>query len=283
MSEVQALHIPTNVPLRLLIEEGLIVGEPRTGGRRFWTNREIRILRDTYPAGGLAKCLPLLPGRTTYSIYQHALKLKLTAPLPDGRERAERQTWTSNEHIDAAIREGISKATGRGDVLRLAKSLNRPRYWVSQRAAKLGCTPPRFKEPPWSKAELEIIGEAAHLQPKALRSRLLRAGFHRTPTAIVVKLKRIGADRLDPDHCTANALAGFMGVDRKTVTDWIVKGWLIATRRGNKQHVEHEHERDHHWIRYAHVRRFIITHATHVDIRKVEKFWFIDLLAGPAP
>ena len=281
MSEVQAPHIPTNIPIGTLIEERVIVGEPRTGGRRLWTTREFRVLRETYPAGGLASCLPLLPGRTAGSIYQHALALNLSAPLPSGRERAKRQTWTSNEHIDAAIRGGMSKATSKGDVLRLAKSIGRPRDWVSRRAVKLGCVPPRFNEPPWSKTELDIIAEQPHLSPKTLGQRLSRAGFHRAATAIVVKLKRLGADRLDPDHCTANALAGFMGVDPHTVTDWIAKGWLTATRRGTAR-VDVQGG-DQHWIRYADVRRFIISHPAHVDIRKVEKFWFIDLLGGPSP
>ncbi len=281
MSDVQAIHTPTNIPIRELIDEDLIVGEPRTGARRLWNIRENRILREAYPAGGLAECLPLLPGRTASSIYQHALQFKLAAPLADGRERGKRQTWTANEHIDAAIRKGVSQATRPGDMLRLAKSLNRPRYWVSQRAAKLGCTPPRFKEPPWLPGEIEIIREAAHLTPKALRARLLRAGFNRTPTAILVKLKRIGADRLDPGHCTANALAGFMGVDPRTVTDWIAKGWLIAGRRGTAR--TEVQGGDHHWIHYRHVRDFVVNHAARVDIRKVDKFWFIDLLAGPTP
>jgi hypothetical protein len=42
-------------------------------------------------------------------------------------------------------------------------------------------------------------------------------GFDRTETAIIVKLKRLGADRTDPHHLNANQLAGVMGVDRKTI------------------------------------------------------------------
>lgn len=276
-----AFAVPAAPPpsLRDMLDQGLIVGEPRTGGKRFWTTHEFRILRDNYPIGGVAACVPLLPGRTAGSIYQHANQKRLVSPREQRRCGEKRHAWTSNEHIDAAIRRGVAEATGRGDMMRLAQSLNRPRYWVSQRAAKLGCVPPRFKEPPWSPAELEIISEAAHLQPKSLRARLRRAGFNRTDTAIVVKLKRLGADRLDPDHCTGHALAGFLGVDGKTVTDWIAKGWLIAGRRGTARGPEQGG--DQHWIRYTHVRHFIITHAAHVDIRKVDKFWFIDLLAGP--
>lgn len=283
MSEVHVGPDLSGLPLHELLDHAFVVGEIRTGTRRFWTNREIRLVREIYPTSGLPGCIPLLPGRTAGSIYQRACQLKLASPMERDRQQGvPRQKWTSNEHIDGAIRRGVSQATSKGDMLRLAQSLNRPRYWVSQQAAKLGCVPPRFKEPPWTQAELDIIANAAHLDPKTLKKHLARAGFQRTATAVVVKLKRLGADRTDPHHCTANALATLMGVDRKTVCDWITKGWLAADRRGNQQFVEHEHERDHHWIRYTAVRRFIVDHPAHVDIRKVDKFWFIDLLAGPA-
>jgi hypothetical protein len=265
-----------------MIAERLIVGEPKTGNKRFWNTSEIRILKATYPVKGLEGCLPMLPGRTAGSIYQHAAAFQLVAPSQKIQKAGvPRQNWTTNPHMDQAIRNGYAKATKKRDVIELAKSMGRPRWWVSKRAMKLGCIAPRFKEPPWSAPELAIITDAAHLVPETLRRRLAKAGYTRTPVAILLKLKRLHADRQDPDHCTANALAGFMGVDPHTVTDWVAKGWLIARRRGNKQFKPHDQQRDHHWIAYADVRHFIIHHAAHIDIRKVDKFWFIDLLAGP--
>jgi hypothetical protein len=271
---------PVPPSLRDMLDERHIVGEPRTANRRFWTTREIRVLKENYPAVGLAGCLPLLPGRTAGSIYQHANAVNLVAPREKERQRGlPRQAWTTSDHIDTAIRRGIAQATNRGDVLSLAKAINRPRWWVSKLAQALGLIPPRFKQPEWAGAELEIISNAAHLKPAALKRRLQNAGFDRTETAIVNKLKRVGADRQDPDHCSAFTLSTLMGVDGHTITDWIAKGWLIAGRRGTNRVAEQGG--DSHWIRYADVRRFITTHAAHVDIRKVDKFWFIDLLAGP--
>ena len=45
----------------MLLSLNPMVGEKRTGSRRMWTVREERVLRETYPAGGTAACLPLLP------------------------------------------------------------------------------------------------------------------------------------------------------------------------------------------------------------------------------
>jgi len=270
--------------IREMLDEGLMVGEPKTHERRFWTTRENAILKATYPTEGLQACVPLLPGRTAGSIYQHASLLDLLSPQ-EHRQRqgaSRRQTWPTTPAIDKAIREGISKATRPRDVLKLAQSLNRPRWWVSNRAMKLGCKAPRFKQLPWTEAELDIVRNAPHLSPETLKRHLAHAGFERTCTAIVIKLKRLHADRQDPNHCTANALAGFMGVDPHTVTSWIAKGLLTAKYRGNKQIRPDDQQRDYHWIAYVDVRTFIVQYPAHIDIRKVDKFWFIDLLGGLA-
>ncbi|KKK66329.1 hypothetical protein LCGC14_2965200 [marine sediment metagenome] len=57
-----------------------------------------------------------------------------------------------------------------------------------------------------------------------------------------------------------------------------IKGWLKVDRRGTER--TPVQGGDMWWIRYAEVRRFVVDNAVAVDIRKVDKFWFIDLLAG---
>ncbi|WP_206078655.1 hypothetical protein [Allomesorhizobium camelthorni] len=264
--------------IRELLDSNPMVGARRDGSRRFWTGREEKLLRENYPGGGVSACLAVLPGRSAKSIYMRAGTLGLLRPGPDGKVH-ERQAWESSEQIDLIIRRTYQKSPSKGDIQKCAATCGRPRWWVSKRAVKLGLVVPRFKEPAWSEVEIEIVTENAHKAPATLQKMLRSKGFHRTETAIFVKLKRIGADRTDPNHLNANQLAGVMGVDRKTVSGWIAKGWLKATRR------EATATDDFWWIHRRDVARFIVENVAAVDLRKVDKFWFVDLLVheGASP
>lgn len=266
----------TPIPgIRTLLEHNPVVGEARLGSRRFWTTTEEKLLRAHYPQGGVAACLPHLPGRTAASIYNHAASLGLRTPATD-KPDFRRQRWTSSEPIDAAIRRVYQRDPTKGDIAALAIAVGRPRWWVTRRASRLGLITPRFKEAPWSDAEREIVHDHFHRPPSSIRKMLQRAGYQRTETAITVMGKRMGATREDPSHVTANSLATLMGVDAKTVTRWIERGLLRARRRETKRSVAQGG--DPHWIHLRDVRAFIADNAGVIDIRKVDKFWFIDLL-----
>lgn len=243
--------------------------------RRPWTGREEMILKRVYPAGGLQAAREALPDRSVSAIYQRAGVLQLRSPHK--RTGVPRQRYQTSEFIDAAIRRAYQVTPDKGTVARLAQTLMRPRWWVSKRATKLGLVVPRFKESPWTPAELDIVQAHAHRSPATLRRTLQRHGFTRTETAIVVKLKRLGADRTDPDHYTATGLADLMGVDVKTVTRWIETLGLVARRRGTDR--TEQQGGDQWWIHRRDVRQFIIDNAAAVDLRKVDRTWFIDLLA----
>lgn len=279
MNTLATITDPTPQGIRVFLDDNPMVGEQRQGPRRFWTGREEKIMREKYPTGGVPACLPLLPGRSASSIYNRAGIMGLRKPDKTGRIQ-DRQRWTTNEHIDALIQRTYATDTSKSAINRLAKTIGRPRWWVSKRATKLGLVTPRFKQPAWTTAEEDLIAEQAHRHPRTLQKMLARRGYVRTETAITVKLKRLGADRSDPDHFTANALAGVMGVDPKTVTGWIIKGWLKAARRGTDRVAVQGG--DEWWIHRRDVRAFIVENTAAVDIRKVEKFWFVDLLARAA-
>lgn len=261
--------------LRDLLDQNPVVGGMRAGPKRFWTGREEKILRASYPRDGLAGCVPQLPGRSASSIYQRARILGLVSPRTN--EAVPRQRYTSSDAIDAVIRRVYQATPSKGDIGRLARTVNRPRWWVSKRGAALGLAAPRFKSPRWSEAENEIVEAMAHRHPRTIRLALKRAGFERTETAITVQRKRLGASTEDPDHFTARGLAAVMGVDSKGVTAWIVKGWLRAKRRGTAR--VGVQGGDEWWIHRRDVRQFIVENVAAVDIRKVDKFWFVDLLS----
>lgn len=243
--------------------------------RYFWTTREIALLKEHYPSVGVSGCLPILPGREVGAIYQKAAGLGIPAPRTPDRPR---HRWTTTDHIDAAIQRVYETKPDKNAVNQLARAVMRPRWWVSKRASTLGFVAPRFKEPPWSEAEKEILHANAYKGPSAIRRALARRGFKRSETAIIVQRKRLGCFTEDPNHYTATGLAGLFGVDAKTVTRWIEKGWLSAGRRGTER--TPLQGGDQWWIHRRDVRAFVIDSVAVIDIRKVDKYWLVDLLAA---
>lgn len=245
---------------------------------RFWKNTEIRVLREHYPRGGIDACLPHLQ-RSRLAIY-HKAQIGLRLHAPGGKPDAYR-THDSNEYIDAAIRDTYSKPTGRGEINALAVRLGRPRWWITKRASRLGFISPRFKEPEWSDDEIELLMRLGHRHPKIIQGHLKKAGYSRSETAITVKLKRQGGvrlARLTNGRYTATSLAQVMGVDNHCVLQWIEKQWLAARRRATART---EQQGGDPWeITEPAVRRFVIENTHAVDIRKCDKFWLVDLLAG---
>lgn len=278
-------RLPTAEPgpqgIRAVLDDNPVIGERKRGPKRFWTTREVAALREAYPAGGAAACLVVLPGRTAKAIAEKARDEGLVAPAAVRAPKLTR--WTSSPQIDEAIRRGYATATSRGDVRALANRLGRPTWWVSKQAARLGIVVPRFRGLPWAVAEDEILRAAPHLKPQTLRLRLARAGFARSETAIVVRLKRLGESRCDPEAMTASDLSRLMGVNPTTVLRWIEAGWLKAKRHAGWRQPGQprpDSERAEYRIRAADVRRFVIDNAAVVDLRKVDRFWFIDMLGG---
>jgi hypothetical protein len=271
--------IPTPHGVRDILDHNPMVGERRGGAHRFWTNKEIAILKASFPAGGVSICLPLLPGRSASSIYQHANALELRAPK--GRHGAERQEWTASPQIDAIIIRIYQSTPAKGDIKKLARTVNRPMWWVCKRAVKLGLSQPRFRELPWTEAEIDYVTNIAHKDPESISRMMKRRGFNRSATAISVKLKRVGTPtgkNADTEHYTGRQLAGLFGIDSKAIAAWIGKGWLKAERRGTAR--TEQQGGDEWWIHRKNIRQFIIENTAAFDIRKVEKFWFVELLAN---
>ena len=249
---------------------------------RNWTTREIAIVREHYPKGGVNACLPHLK-RSRSSIYQHATSMGLRAPGQTG----VREYWPNDPEIDARIRKLHEMPLMRGAITELAAKINRPRWYVSRRARELGLKTPRFKEPAWSQAEIELLHDTAHIHTRNAQQRFKREGFSRSETAIHVKRKRMGIStiqaRQDAGMYTAGQVADMLGVCGKTTTVWIRFGELKAERRGTaRSEVQGGDE----WvIKERDLREFVITHPMRVELRKIpdsNRAWFIELLAGRA-
>lgn len=241
--------------------------------RYFWTNKDIQIIRQYYPGGGTAACLEKLPGRTQSAIYGKAAALG----LHHNQDFTKRKAWTTSEYIDGEIIRVYQAKPRKDEIRKLASRLCRPRWWVSKRAMHLGLVLPRFKEPEWSEEEIELLGENIHKSLKIIRKIFQKHGFVRSETAIKVKSKRPHLNRSMNGSYTANQVADLMGVDRKTVSRYIEAG-LAYRRRETARTVQQGG--DMYEIRDRDIRNFVVANPGVIDIRKVDKFWFIDLLAG---
>lgn len=248
---------------------------PTSAKFKHWTTAEIAIVRELYPAQGPQAVAARLPHRSLASIYAQAHTLGLKAPHAARNWREVK--WRPSDAIDAEIRRVYQAGVGSNEVNDLAQRLMRPRWWVGKRAAALGVVLPRFKEPPWTDEEdthLDTLAARGHTSPVIAR-KMRAAGFNRTETACVVRMKRIGIARGGDgsEAWCATALAKLMGVDNTTVTKrWIKLEGLPAKKRGTERTAAQGGDE---WlITRDGLRRWLKDHAQSIDLRKVDKFFF---------
>jgi len=148
-----------------------------------------------------------------------------------------------------------------------------PAHAISRRALELGLG--RVKEQPWSDEEERIIVRFGHLAYSGIQRKLSEAGFQRSCGAVAVKVTRLRI-KSNLDGFSATSLARAFGVDAHKVLAWIRRGLLAASRRHTDRGAEQGG--DTWWIPRDHVRRFILRCPEEIDLARVEKFWFLDLI-----
>jgi len=251
---------------------------PGKRDERYWTPAELAAVREHFPKSGAAACLPhLKPHRSIGTVYQQAHKMGLSAPKKQaGKPRLQHHI---SPEMDETIRREWALLDGkrRGEVSELANRLGLERWVLSKRATKLGLTMPHKKEPPWTAAEIALMSKVPLHDPHKCADIFREHGFHRSETAIVVKAKRLDLSRRDTrQEWSATKAARMLGVDGKTMTRWILEWNLPATKRADRRLPQQGGSS---WdIKPGDLRRFIIDNLEHIDLRKVEKFAFVDLL-----
>lgn len=186
----------------------------------------------------------------------------------------------ADELIRRAYHEDVgmeSCAQGNHPVRDLAKKLGVPRWKISRRAIHLGLIVKKKKEPPWSEEELKILERQARFSPETIQRKLKERGYVRSVTSILLKRKRMKFLQ-NLNGQTANSLSLCFGVDKKTITRWIKQGLLNAQKRGSRR--TEVQGGDMYYIKDRWVRDFIIDYVDVIDIRKIDKYWLVDLLAG---
>lgn len=251
--------------------------------RRPWTAAEMAVLHQHYLSGGVAACLPHLPGRTARKIYAKAVSVGLR------RQKQHAVAKESTEYIDAAIRRFYRETQPRGAHTALAKRLGVTRQWLSMRAATLGVLPVTRTDMRWTADEEALLEEHHTKKAERIASIFRRHGYHRTPGAIGDRLRTLGIDRLDPDVFTATELARCMGVDSKVPLRWIERHGLKAKRVGSSAPLRAGPDaatvpvadgRTVAWeIRRKDLREFLIRSADW-DHRRCPRAWLVDILTG---
>lgn len=252
---------------------------PGVKSERYWTDEEDQILREHYPAKGLAYCASKLTNRSKQAIYGRVQKLGVKVAGGSPRTIRTREQYAE---LDARISEiWPTLVIPKGDVsgaAELARQLGEPRWLISQRCRKLGLTRPRKKEPPWTAAEDELMKRVPLHDPDTC-SEIFRAhGFNRTATAIRVRSKRIGLSRRAHGTFSAGAAAKVLGLDGKTVAIYCLNGTIKSGRRKTKRLPQQGG--DPHSIERTDLRQFVIDNLELIDFRKVDKFALVDLLVN---
>lgn len=198
-----------------------------------------------------------------------------------GRVIVSRPTkWLITTEIHEQIKKLYQARVGmnkRPVIKDYADKIKYPKWKIIRYAQKQGWATRGKKEPHWSKKELEILERSGHRSPEIIRQHLKNAGFNRTVTGIVVKRKRMRIPS-NLQGYSACQVAECFGVDVHSVLRWIRLGWLKANRRGTKRRIHQGG--DIYFIRNKWIRDFILEYLPEIDIRKVDKYWFVDLLAG---
>jgi len=188
--------------------------------------------------------------------------------------------WPVSPELHEQIKDLYQKRAGMTNapvVRKFAERIGYPDWKIKRYAQRQGWVIRRKKEPDWSAAELEILTDNAHRGLSGIQAKLKAAGFARTLSGIVQKRKRLRLPANLSGH-SARGVAACFGVDVKTVIRWIGHGYLRAIKRGTERTANQGG--DYWFIKDKWVRDFIVEHLAEVDLRKVDKYWFVDLLAG---
>jgi hypothetical protein len=168
------------------------------------------------------------------------------------------------------------KKNNSGEVRDFARKHGLPRWKISQYAVVNGFIPKSKKEPNWSPQELSILERNAMHCTEVIQRNLKKHGFSRSLGGITLKRKRLRLiSNLEGQSSRSAAMC--LGEDDHFITDMIRKGYLKASRREQKRTPQ---QGGNYWyIKDKDLKNFIINYPEFIDLRKVDKFWFISLLA----
>jgi len=194
-----------------------------------------------------------------------------------GRE-TKRPKYVITQEMHEKIKKAYQGDTGNGEIRALAKRLGLPRWKVTRYAVRQGWLATQKKEPPWSEEEIRLLKRNAMHCPEIIQKKLKQHGYDRTVNGIVLKKKRMRFTAENLGGYSASSLCLCLGVDAKFVLNAIRDGHLKAKKR--KTNRTEKQGGDPWWIKEKDIKAFITDNVHSIDLRKVDKYWFVDLLAG---
>jgi hypothetical protein len=151
---------------------------------------------------------------------------------------------------------------------------------AASRAAKMGWALPLYKPRRyWTPEEDALLERYAHLSLVALKSRLARAGFHRSEQAIHKRRMEVAGsqrdNRLAAGYYSTTEAGELLGMSRNVIERFCREGTITADRQpSNSPNLPGYVYR----IRAKDLREFAIHHTAHIRLEKIDKFAFVDLL-----
>lgn len=180
--------------------------------------------------------------------------------------------WVATPAQEVELRARYDGARGR--IREIARDWKWTPTAVKTLAVRIGLARQvhRDKPPEWTATELAVLQEYAGARSVDWLSRRIR----RTRTAVIVKFKRLGISRRVEATFSAQGVAGMLGVDPRTVRDWIERGWLRARRSTELRAGD-----DMRWeITDDAVRSFVRAHPMAFRINRVDQVWFLEVVMG---
>jgi len=171
----------------------------------------------------------------------------------------------------------LNKRYCSGEVKKFARQHGLPRWKITRYAQRMGWIAKQKKAPVWTDREIRILKQNAHHSPETIQRRLKRIGFRRSLASIILKRKRMRFIA-NIDGQSANSLAMCLGEDGHFVTKMIKNGLLKAKRR--IQNRTPQQGGNVYIIRDKDVKDFIVNNIHMIDLRKVDKYWFVDILTN---
>ena len=240
-------------------------------------NKKIEITRTcpcgsefSFPKAELARRNPTYCSRACRNKYYTYTGREYKHKLPPGADDLIRKAYQEKVGMESCTK-------GNHPVRDLAKKLGVPRWKITRQACCLGLIAKKKKEPDWTAPELKLLESQARFTPENISRKFKALGYSRSITAIVLKRTRMRFLQ-NLNGQSANSLSLCFGVDVKAITRWIKKGYLKAERRGTSR--VSSQGGDMYYIKDAWVKSFIVNFVDEIDLRKIDKHWLVDLLAG---
>ncbi len=247
--------------------------------KQTWQPWELEALKAAWAEGGVKAAQQALPHRSRNSLRGKAMVLEVRV---QGREPYRKQP--SSEWIDAAIRRAYRSP--KPGLKKLARELGRTVGWLKWRAGVLGVRHlAELYNRRWTDVENDILREGveAGYSVSTLQRQLKMAGFQRSLSAVVDQVGKLqlGWNR---NWYTATEVGRLLGIESKSVTQWIEKGWLTAKRGVGISSAlsadEMEERRLQYQITVPALRKFMVAHPRAWDHRRVRIEVLLDLLVG---